>query len=358
MTKHKFEVRLTGDFLDTEGKTTGNLYLERLTGAGIGHAFQRDQQPQASDPHYQERLYSLQTTPEHVAAAEGIIVLRPWVKADAFKNGASRLIAIGRAGIGYDKIDLKACTENDVIVFNSPHGLNHSTASAAALFILALSKRLWLQERILREHRWDRQKEAVGDDLAGKTLSIIGLGHTARELVRLMAPYRMKVIAYSPHADPKQAAELGVTLLPSMDEVIERADYLSLHGRLTKDTHNLIGERELSLMKPTAFFVNIARGEMVDQGALTRALREKRIAGAGLDVFQEEPLAKNDPLLELDNVILTPHWLCTTHEAIEETIGSIHRGMINLSQGKLPENILNPEVIERPGFQEKLKRYA
>lgn len=357
--KRTFDLRLTGDFLDTDGRAVGDLGLDLLAPAAhVKYAFLEDQRPQAGDPNYQDRLYSLETTPEHVAMADGLIILRPWVKAAAFSAGADKLVAIGRAGIGYDKIDLAACTENNVVVFNSPHGLTHSTASAAMLFILALSKRLGLQERILREHRWDRQKEAIGDDLAGKTLGIVGLGQTARELIRLLAPFGMTVIAYSPHAEPKQAVELGVALIKTLDALLQQSDYVSLHGRLTAATHGLIGERELGLMKPSAFFINVARGEMVDQAALVRCLRERRIAGAGLDVFEQEPLDKNDPLLALDNVILTPHWLCTTQEAIRSTVGAIFKGMLQVADGRLPENILNPAVVDRPGFQAKLRRYA
>jgi phosphoglycerate dehydrogenase-like enzyme len=264
------------------------------------------------------------------------------------------LMGIGRAGIGYDKIDLAACTANDVVVFNSPYGLTHSTASAALFLILGLSKRFFLQERIIRDYRWDLQNEALGDDLAGQTLAIIGLGKTGLELARLIAPFGMRIIAYSPHAEAGAAKEHGITLIGELDRALRAADYLSLHCRLSDTTRGMIGERELGLMKPTAYLINVARGELVDEEVLARFLRERRIAGAGLDVFATEPLPPTSPLLTLGNVILTPHWLASTRQAGRATIMPIVQGMLRLSKGLLPDHILNPDVLDRPGFQSKL----
>ena len=351
----KFDLKFTGDLSDEAGKPNSDLAWDLLEPEPhVRYGFLEDQVPKAGDSNYQDRLYSMEIQPSHVASANGIVICRPWVKASAFARGAAELIAIGRAGIGYDKIDVQACTDNDVLVFNSPHGLTHTTASAAMIFILALSRRLFLQERIVREYRWDLQKEALGEELSGKTLGIVGLGQTGRELVRLIAPFGMRVIAFSPHADPAQAAELGVTLADSLDQLLRESDYVSLHGRLDARTRRMIGERELGLMKPSSYLVNVARGEMVDEEALVRALREGRIAGAGLDVFETEPLPLSSPLLKLDNVILTPHWLASTRQAGRATILPIIEGMLRLSRGELPSDILNPEVLERKGFIEKL----
>lgn len=226
--------------VDVHGKPAGDLALDLLEPAGrFPWEFIREQQPRPNDPSYQERLYAMEVSPETVAQSDGIIVCRPRVKASAFAEGAERLVAIGRAGIGYDKLDLDACTAADIVVFNSPTGLNRSTASAAMLLILALSKRLHVQERILRQRRWDRQCDATGDDLKGQTLGIVGFGHTAWELVRLLAPFQMRAIAYSPHADPAVAAECGVALVGSIEDVFRQADYLSLHNRLTAHNHGL-----------------------------------------------------------------------------------------------------------------------
>jgi phosphoglycerate dehydrogenase-like enzyme len=355
----EFRLKYTGDLCDEAGRPNADLALDLLEeDPRISWGFLEDQCPSPGDGAYQERLYSLELGPDHVASAEGIIVCRPWVRASAFSRGAESLIAIGRAGIGYDKIDLEACTANDVVVFNSPHGLTGSTASAAMIFILALSRRLFLQERIVREGRWELQKYALGDDLAGKTLGIVGFGRTGRELARLIAPFGMRILAFSPHADPARARELGVSLVGSLDLLLRESDYVSLHGRLDERSRGMIGERELGLMKPTAFFVNVARGEMVDEEALVRFLGEGQIAGAGLDVFETEPLPSESPLLKLRNVILTPHWLASTREAGRATMLPVVEGMRSLSWGALPPDILNPRVLEREGFRKKLARWG
>ena len=355
----EFKLNFSGDLCDESGKPNADLAWDLLDAAPyIHYGFLEDQCPSPGDTDYQARLYSLETTPLHVASSNGIVICRPWVNASAFAEGAAGLVAIGRAGIGFDKIDLAACTENDVVVFNSPHGLTHTTASAAMIFILALSRRLFLQERIIRERRWELQKDAIGEDLSGQTLGIVGLGQTGRELVRLIAPFGMRIIAFSPHAESSKAEELGVTLVGDIDQLLRESDYVSLHGRLDARTRGMIGERELGLMKPTAFFINVARGEMVDEEALIRFLREGRIAGAGLDVFETEPLPLSSPLLSLDNVILTPHWLASTRQAGRATITPIIEGMLRVSRGDLPENILNPQVLERAGFRRKLARWG
>jgi phosphoglycerate dehydrogenase-like enzyme len=313
----------------------------------------KEQSPQPHDPSYWTRLYSLEVTPDQIEGIDGLVVLRPWVKRAAFSRGAKDLLIIGRSGTGYDKIDLAACTENDVALFNAPHALRHSTASSALLFMLALAKRLPEQEHLIRAGRWDLQANVMGSELQGRTLGIIGLGHSGRELVRLVAPFSMRLLAYSPHADAVQAQDMGVELLP-LETVLCESDFVSLHCRLTPQTRRLIGAAQLALMKPTAFFVNVARGELVDQSALVAALHERRMAGAGLDVFEVEPLPMDDPLLQLDNVILTPHWLPATKEIWQATGRAMAEGMLRAARSQVPENVVNTEVLERPGFRAKL----
>jgi phosphoglycerate dehydrogenase-like enzyme len=353
-----FNLMFTGDFFDAEGKPILDLALDLLTRAPhIQWGFIEDQKPRRNDPAYYDNLYSMEIAPDHVAMCNGIIVCRPWLKASAFAAGANNLVAVGRAGIGHDKLDLSACTAHDVVVFNSPDGLTRSTASAALLLMLELARRLPMLQRMVRNYRWDLQNRAVGEDLDGKTLGIVGLGRTGMELARLVAPFSMQVIAYSPHADPAKARSLGVALVSTLDELLQRSDFVSLNCRLNERTCGMIGQRELSLMKPTAFFINVARGEMVDQPALVRCLQEGRIAGAGLDVFETEPLPPKDPLIALENVILTPHWLATTRQSCRITMTGVIEGMLCVSRGELPKNTLNPEVIDRPSFRSKLRRW-
>src|SRR5207247_103847 len=154
-----------------------------------------------------------------IEGIDGLVVLRPWVGQNVFANGAGDLVVIGRSGVGFDKIDVAACTANDVALFNAPLALNHPTASSALLFMLALAKRLPQQDRVVRAGRWDLQASVMGGELQGRTLGIVGLGHSGRELVRLVAPFAMRVLAHSPHADPAAAAALGVWLT-SLEEVL------------------------------------------------------------------------------------------------------------------------------------------
>jgi phosphoglycerate dehydrogenase-like enzyme len=225
------------------------------------------------------------------------------------------------------------------------------------MFMLALVKRLPEQERVTRAGRWDKQAETLGGELQGRTLGIIGLGRSGIELVRLVAPFSMRVLAYSPHADPGEAASLGVQLT-SLAELLEAAEVVSLHARLTAANHRLIGSAELARMKPTAFLVNVARGELIDQAALVAALRERRIAGAALDVYEQEPPHPDDPLLSLENVILTPHWSCSTTDVWEATGRAMAEGMLAAAQGIVPQNVVNQAVLNRADFQAKLARFA
>ncbi|WP_158748793.1 NAD(P)-dependent oxidoreductase [Acidobacterium sp. S8] len=354
-----FKAMFTGDYLDESGQMRGqDIGVDALNATGfIETGFLLDQKPTQGDSTYWDRLYSLEITAEHIANANAIVIIRPWLKAEAFSKGAENLIVIARAGAGYDKIDTKACTKNNVVVFNAPDSLTHSTASAAFTFMLALAKRLPQQEAVLRSGRWDRQSEIYGDDLIGKTLGIIGLGKTGLELARLAAPFHMKILAYSPRADRFAAEALGVELVSNLETLLSVSDFVSLHCRLEKHTRGLLDAQRLKLLKPTAYLINVARGEIIDEEALVKVLQENAIAGAGLDVFDTEPLPPSSCLLALDNVILTPHWLPSTRRAAQATREVIVQNLIRVATGQIPQNILNPEVLGQPEFRQKLAQF-
>ncbi len=354
-----FRVALTGDFLDADGRLAyGDSGTSLLAAVPfVRYHFLEEQQPRRDDPAYWERFYSMEVAAEQIAGVDGLIVLRPWVKRVTFARGAADLVVIGRSGAGYDKIDVAACTDNDVAVFNVPNVLDHSTASTALLFMLALAKRLPQQERITRAGRWDLQAEVMGSEIEGRTLGIIGLGQSGRELVRLAAPFALRVLAYSPHADPAQAAALGVRLT-TLEEVLGASDFVSLHCRLTPATRRLLGAPQFALMKPGAFLINVARGELLDQAALAEALRSRHLAGAALDVFAVEPLPATDPLLGLDNVIVTPHWSASTADVWAATGRTTAEGMLRAAVGEVPGHVVNPEVLDQAGFRAKLARFV
>jgi len=350
-----FHIAITGDFLNEQGNSAyGDLQLNAFEKTGyVELRFINELSPRPGDVEFWQRLYSLEVTSEQLAGADGLIVLRPWVKRPALAATADRLLVIGRSGAGYDKIDVDACTEHDVALFNAPLALNHATASAALLFMLALAKRLPAQQQVVRRGQWHLQAQVMGSEIEGRTLGIVGLGHSGRELARLVSPFAMKVMAYSPHADADQARAAGV-VLSTLDELLTAADFVSLHARLTPQNHRLIGRRELGLMKPTAYLINVARGELVDQRALVDALRTRQIAGAALDVFEHEPVPLNDPLLGIENVIATPHWLASTKDVFAATGRAMLDGMLCAARGEVPRDIVNREVLERPGFRAKL----
>ncbi len=358
----EFRVLYTGDYLDIDGRVAvngGDIALDLYESAPwISQEFLRDQQQRLGDDAYWANLYSMEISPRHVSEADGIVIFRPWVKAAAFAEGSRNLTVIGRAGAGCDKIDMAACTAADVAVFNAPDTLTHSTASSAFLMIIALAKKLPQQQRMVREGRWDLQPQMMGDDLPGMTLGIVGLGKSGVELGRLVAPFKMRVIAYSPSADRAEAATLGVTLVDSLEQLIADSDFVSLHARLSDDKRGMIKREHLRAMKPSAYFINVARGELVDEPELVKILQERKIAGAGLDVFEREPLPVDHPLNALDNVILTPHWLPSTRQAARQTMETMSNGMIAASTGEIPANVVNKEVLQRPRFQDKLARYA
>jgi phosphoglycerate dehydrogenase-like enzyme len=354
-----FRLAISGDILNEHGVDAyGGLPLDLLDAAGhIEYRFLHDQAPRPGDREYWRQFYSLEVSAAHLAELDGFVVLRPWIKRSALESARDRLVVIGRSGAGYDKVDVAACTECDVALYNAPLALNHPTASTALLFMLALAKRLFAQDKITREGRWDLQADVLGEEILGRTLGIVGLGHSGRELVRLAAPFAMTVLAYSPHADPAEAHSLGVELV-GLDELLRRADYVSVHARPRPENRQMIGKAQFALMKPTAYFVNIARGELVDEEALVEVLKNRQIAGAALDVFEHEPLPVNHPLIGLDNVILTPHWSASTSDVWRATGQAMVAGMLRASRGEIPENVVNRDVLDRPRFQEKLARFV
>jgi phosphoglycerate dehydrogenase-like enzyme len=201
------------------------------------------------------------------------------------------------------------------------------------------------------------KSDYLGYGLIGKTFGLVGIGNIGAETIRMAKPFDMKIIAHDPYADPKIVRELGVEMV-ELDDVFRRSDFISLHTPLTKDTHHLVDARRIALMKPSAFLINTARGPIVDQKALTNALQEKRIAGAGLDVFDPEPPAADDPILKLDNVILAPHALCHTDQCFAGMGASCLDSTLRVRKGNPPQMLVNRDVAGTAAFRDKLSAYA
>ncbi|MCW4011749.1 MAG: D-glycerate dehydrogenase [Candidatus Bathyarchaeota archaeon] len=257
------------------------------------------------------------------------------------------LKVVSNYAVGYNNIDVPEATKHGVMVTNTPDVLTDTTADCAFMLLMAISRRLVEVDKFVREGKWIKAwgpKMLLGSDITGKTLGIIGLGRIGKAMVPRAKGFNMKILYHNRTPDP-EAINLGVEYR-SMDEILAESDYVSLHVPLNNKTKHLIGETELKKMKNTAYLINTARGPVVDEMALTKALREKWIAGAGLDVLYEEPTNPNNPILELDNVIVAPHIGSAT---IETRLAMAMKAATNLTaalKGESPPDLLNPEVLK------------
>ena len=252
-----------------------------------------------------------------------------------------RLKIIAKHGAGVDNIDVKAASNKGIVVTNAPGTNSDAVADLTIGLFLALARRIPFADCSVREKRWPR---IVGVQLNGKVLGIIGLGQIGKRVARRASGFEMKVIAYDTVKDEGFAKEWEIAYLP-LEEVLAQSDFLSIHVPLDPKTLRMIGERELGLMKKEAFLVNISRGDIVDEEALYKALRDGKIRGAALDVFSSEPPFES-PLLSLDNVILTPHMGAYTVEALRETGMICARNIVDLLEGRRPRFVVNPEVLK------------
>jgi len=295
-------------------------------------------------------------TPDDVRDYDGLVVFGRRVSSETFE-GADRPTVVARFGVGYDTVDVPACTERGVALTITPDGVRRPMASSYVAFILALGHKMMWMDRITRESRWDERYLEPGAGLQGRVLGLVGMGNIGREVFKLIRPFEMRHIAYDPYVKEEDAAAMGVELV-DLDTLMSTADFLCVCCMLNDETYRLINADRLALMKETAFLVNAARGPIVDQEALTVALRDRRIMGAAIDAFEKEPTDPDDPILSLDNVILTPHAMGMTDQCFQGIGRSAFASVLEIAAGRVPANIVNREVADHPAFQEKLKRYA
>jgi len=293
-------------------------------------------------------------TAEHAQRYDALCVLNPKVPGAMLSAPNRRLKIVARIGVGYDSVDVAACTANGVILTNTPDGVRRPVATSILLMILALSHKLLIKDRLTRTGRWAETTNYMGDGLTGKTVGSIGVGNIGSELFRLLAPLNMNHVAYDPYAKPDDAAKINVRLTDK-DTVLREADFLCINTPLTPETRGMISDREFGLMKPTAYFINTARGAVVDEAALIRALQEKRIAGAGLDVFAQEPIPAGNPLLAMENVVVAPHSLCWTDELFRNNTESAFRSVVAVATGRTPTYVVNRDVLRHPDVRSRLK---
>ena len=272
-------------------------------------------------------------------------------------NGADRLTLISRFGVGYDNVDVEACTESGVILSITPDGVRRPVASAAMTFILALSHNLLHLDKLTRAGRWTERHQTNGVGLVDRVLGLVGLGNIGNEIVKLATPFGMRFRAYDPYVSADLASAAGVELV-DLDELLRTSDFVCVSCVLTAETRNLLDASRLSMMKEQSFLINVARGPIVDQRALAEALRSGRIRGAGLDVFEEEPVDPDNPLLKLDNTIVSPHCLCLTDQCAYDIAQSAIASALAVASGETPQFVVNREVLDSPKLQEKLRRLA
>jgi D-3-phosphoglycerate dehydrogenase len=345
-----FLVGVTRDALlpGTE-RPMADMGLEMLEAGGARWRFLQE------DPGYSEEV-----SPELIADFDGLFVIGSRFTARSFSGAAAeRLVCLARWGVGYDRIDVPACTAAGVALTITPDGTRRPVAVTELGLILALAMKLPLKDRLVREGRGAEKIYHFGIGLTGRTLGSLGIGNIGSELFRITAPLGMRRIAADPYAAPAAVESLGVELV-SMEQLLRESDFLCINTPLNAETRGLIDAAALAKMKPSAFLINTARGEIVQTAALSAALREGRLAGAGLDVTDPEPLPPDHPLCRMENVILAPHALAWTDEIALGNGRSACRSLLACARGEAPAPpyLVNRDVVDYPAFRRKLERWG
>lgn len=341
--KKTFRVLLTADFYGEKGQP-------KFADLGLSEF---EAQPQIEHGTFVE--HRQQIGPDQIADAQGVVVLTPAVTAESLSR-SDNLIAIGRFGVGYDTVDVQACTDNDVVLYITSGAVDRSVAEATVGWMIALTHHVRAKDNLLRAGQWNRRTGYMGGELRDRTLGLVGMGGIGRAVVRLLRGFEMnQPLVFDPYIDSAAAKEMGVRLV-KLGELMKAADIVSVHCPLNDSTRDLIGAEQIELMKPTSYLLNTARGGIVNEDALYRALQTNRIAGAALDCFVGEPITMPHRFGELENVLLAPHCIAWTDEMFRDIGHAACRGMVDLSLGRQPNGVINREVFEHDSFQKKWKR--
>jgi len=289
---------------------------------------------------------------------DALILLGAKFDADSFP-GDGQLSMVARFGVGYDNVDMPACNANGVALVITPSGVRRPVAVAILTLVLALAGRLFTKDGLTRQgpEGWAKRADHMGQGLVGLTLGSIGIGNIGAEMFRLAAPFGMRFVAFDPYADRDIAGSLDVELV-SLEEMFTRSDFVCVNCPWTEETTGLVNADGLARMKSTAFLINTARGPIVDEMALIDALQRGAIAGAGLDVFEQEPTAKDNPLHTMDNVILTPHSLCWTDQCFANIGAADVEAVKAIMAGEIPEGIVNADIVGNEAWKDKLNNFA
>jgi D-3-phosphoglycerate dehydrogenase len=286
---------------------------------------------------------------EYLSRCEALVIGKLRCTEDVLEK-APNLKIVAKFGVGIDRVDVEACTRRGIYVANTPRSNYISVAEHTMMLMLAVAKQVYPIQKYLRCEKpdyWCRNRYE-GIELCGKTLCILGLGNIGRRVAQLAQAFEMRVIGYDPYL-PAELVPNGVERIADLHDALQQADVVSIHIPGSNDTTHLIGEKELAVMKPTAILLNLARGFVVDEQALTEALQSGRLAGAGLDVFAEEPNLDGNPLLLMENVVATPHCAGNTADARRRSQEQTAENILAAFAGERPKYALNQIKSERTG---------
>lgn len=275
----------------------------------------------------------------HIHDADGLVV--QWAKIDRHAIEAlQNCKVISRYGVGVDMIDLKAAAEHGIPVANVPDYCVEEVSTHTIAFLLMLNRHMLIHHGHVKARAWGGVAGGPPSRLSQQVLGVVGLGNIGRAVVQKAKAFGVTILAHDPYLSAETAAALGVTLV-TLDDLLRRSDYITLHCPLTAETRHLIGAAQLALMKPTAYLLNLSRGPVVDQPALAEALRAGRIRGAALDVLEQEPPSPDDPILGLDNVIFTPHTSSWSAESFVQLRRQTMQNVVDALSGKTPYSVVN-----------------
>jgi phosphoglycerate dehydrogenase-like enzyme len=325
--RERFRVGLTRDLLTPSGEPS----------FGRGPLALLDAEPHIEWEYLPDALDEI--TPDAMARYDGLYVNSPRVGAACVARADRRVRIVSRHGVGYDSVDVGALAAKGVIVTNTPVAVRRPVAVAALTLIFALAGRLIEKDRLTRSGRWHERTGHMGLGLTTRTLGLIGAGGIGRELLALARPFGWKMLVADPYVDAAAMQALGAERVP-LEQLLRDADFVVATVLLNRATHHLMNAERFAQMKRSAYFINLSRGPIADEPALIAALQNGTIAGAGLDVFEQEPVARDNPLLTMGNAIVTPHALCWTDECFDaiarEGLGSI----VDFANGRTPKSVV------------------
>ncbi|SKC36138.1 hydroxyacid dehydrogenase [Maledivibacter halophilus] len=283
---------------------------------------------------------------DQAIGCHGILIRSAQIPGELIKN-IPALKVIAKHGVGVDNIDVKTATDQGVLVVNAPESNINAVAEHALGMILSLSKNLLPLDSKVREGKFGIRREVVNLEMKGKTVGLIGLGKIATLLAEKLKALGVKLIAFDPFVNSDMAHKMGIELVDNIDKIFSKSDFISVHVPLNEKTKGMIGKQEFSKMKKDAYFINVARGPIVNEKDLYEALKEKVIKGAAIDVFEQEPPASNNPLFQLENILISPHNAALTDEALIAMATHSAQGVVDYLNGKKPKYIVNPEVLNK-----------